>query len=119
MTRLLPTALFVLLSVHLGGCTNNSGANWATADFNKYDKNYKPFPTERLRTGMSRAEIQSLFGSHLERSGADEGGEIYSVDRWVDVAGPDYLEDRLVLRIAGDRLRSWRIEKVRQTVTVR
>ncbi|MBX9841036.1 MAG: hypothetical protein K2Z80_04415 [Xanthobacteraceae bacterium] len=112
MMRSLLTALSVILSAQLAGCGSNPvGSNWAEADFNKYDHNYKPLPTERLRTGMSRSELAGLFGPHLVRIGADEGGEIYKVDRWVSVAGPDYIGDRLVLRIADDRLRAWRIEK--------
>ena len=49
-----------LLMVLLSGCASSpSGANWAVADFNKYDRNYASFDTQGISSsvGLSK-EVQ-------------------------------------------------------------
>jgi hypothetical protein len=81
------------------------------ADFNKYDRNYAPFPTERLKIGMSKAEAVAIFGVGMKSVSAEANGETYEVEKWKSVAGPDYIDERLIMRFDRDRLATWKVEK--------
>jgi|GEM_PF-6034989 hypothetical protein len=110
--------LMTLVAVSAAGCvTNPEGSNWALADFNKYDRNYATFPVDRLAIGMPKAEVRSLFGDKLHRVSADAATETFVVERWVAVAGPDYVGERLMLRLDHDRLAGWKVDNG-GTVTV-
>src|SRR4051812_35542107 len=90
MGRMVALALAGMLC----GCASNpSGSNWAAADLNKYGQNYAPFPTERLRIGMSVKELVPIFASGMVRVAAAPDGEVFKVDKWVSVAGPDYVDE--------------------------
>lgn len=52
-----------------------------------------------------------MFGANIRRVSAEQTGETYVVDRWKSVAGPDYVDERLVMRFDRDRLATWKIEK--------
>jgi len=100
------------LAVMLTGCASSpQGANWALADFNKYDRNYAAFPTEKLRIGMPKGEALSLFGANAKSVSAEANGETYVVDKWLAVAGPDYVEERLFMRFERDKLANWKVDK--------
>src|SRR6266404_472510 len=102
--------LTMLTAISVAGCvTNPEGSNWALADFNKYDRNYAPFPTDRLAIGMSKAQVTSLFGNYLHRVSADSATETFVVERWVAIAGPDYVGERLMLRFDHERLAGWKV----------
>jgi hypothetical protein len=108
-----PSVIFViLLALGVASCASNpEGSNWALADFNKYDRNYAPFPTDRLKIGMSKAEAQAMFGANMKRVSADQETETFVVDRWVAVAGPDYVGEQLFMRFDRDRLANWKVDK--------
>jgi hypothetical protein len=95
----------ILCSLGVAGCASNpTGSNWALADFNKYDRNYAAFPTDQLKIGMSKAEAQAMFGPNMRRVSAEPSAETYVVDKWVSVAGPDYVGEQLIMRFDRDRL---------------
>jgi hypothetical protein len=109
--------LAALMCVVLTNCGASTGADWATADFNKYGSNYAPFPVERLKTGMSKAEVSSIFSSGM-RPVSGGSHEVYAVDRWVSAPGPDYVGERLFLRFEGGKLSHWKIEAANTAVVV-
>lgn len=109
--------LIVMLA--LGGCaTNPEGSNWGLADLNKYGKNYAPFPTDRLQIGMPKAAVVAMFGGSMQRVAAEPTAETFVVERWVSVAGPDYVGERLFLRIDRDRLANWKIDQAGQSTVM-
>lgn len=111
-------ALLILVALSATGCaTNPQGSNWALADFNKYDRNYSAFPTDRLAIGMPKAQVLPFFGDNLHRVSAEATTETFVVERWVAVAGPDYVGERLFLRFERDRLAAWKTDNG-GTVTV-
>lgn len=101
-----------LLALGVANCASNpEGSNWALADFNKYDRNYAPFPTDRLKIGMPKAEAQAIFGVNMKSVSAGPETESFVVDRWVAVAGPDYVGEQLSMRFDRDRLANWKVDK--------
>src|SRR5688500_4572118 len=97
--RLFLSAIAICALAGCVGCASNpAGSNWALADFNKYDRNYQPFPIQRLRIGMAKNEVLALLpaGANVSLMSAGSGGETYTAERWHAVAGPDYLDERLV-----------------------
>lgn len=106
----------VLICAALPNCGANSGADWATADFNKYDNNYAPFPVERLKNGMSKSDVSAILPAMKPVSGGRS--EVYAVDRWVSAPGPDYVGERLFLRFDGGKLSQWKIESAATAVVV-
>jgi hypothetical protein len=105
------SALLVTISIAMAGCVSNpEGSNWAVADLNKYDRNYAAFPTDRLKIGMPKAEAQAMFGGNMKRVSADPVAETFVVERWVAVAGPDYVGERLFMRFDRDRLANWKVD---------
>jgi hypothetical protein len=103
-------AIMLFAAGCVAGCVSNpQGSNWALADFNKYERNYAAFPTERLQIGMSKVDAQAMFGQNMTRVAAEPTAETYAVDKWVSVAGPDYIGERLYLRFDHDRLANWRV----------
>lgn len=108
--------LAVLMCATLPNCGTNNGADFATADFNKYDNNYAPFPVEKLKSGMSKAEVSGVLPAMRPVSGGSS--EVYAVDKWVSVAGPDYVGERLFLRFDRGKLSQWKIETANTAVVV-
>ena len=109
-------SLFALGAV---GCASNpEGSNWALADLNKYDRNYASFPTDRLKIGMSKAEAQAMFGANMKRVSEEPTAETFVVERWVAVAGPDYVGERLFMRFDRDQLANWKIDNANVTTVV-
>jgi len=101
--------LFVVLLM-MGGCASNpSGSSWAVADFNKYDKNYEPFPTSQLSIGASKDGVLALLGSDYEPVEAGSEYEVLAYQQWVSVAGPDYVGKTLYLKLEGGRLAHWKV----------
>jgi hypothetical protein len=102
-------SLFVVLFM-LGGCASNpSGSSWAVADFNKYDKNYAPFPTKQLSIGMSKNEVLALLGSDYELVEAGLEYDVLAYQQWVAVHGPDYVGKTLYLKLEHGQLTHWSI----------
>ena len=110
--RRLPVGIAaILFAVCVAACASNpKGSNWALADLNKYDRNYTPFPTGRLKIGMPKAEAQAMFGANMKRVSADPAAETFVVERWVAVAGPDYVGERLFMRFDRERLANWKVD---------
>lgn len=103
---------FVLITtlLLLGGCASNpGGSSWALADFNKYDKNYAPFPTKQLAIGSSKNEILSLFKSEYELVEGGSRYEVWAYQQWVSVAGPDYVGKTLYLKLENGQLTHWKV----------
>ncbi len=90
------------------GCASPRGSSWAVADFNKYDLNYEPFPTEQLRIGQSKGDALRVLGPKFKTIEASEEGEVLSWDRWVSVVGPDYVGERLLCRFRDAKLVQWK-----------
>jgi hypothetical protein len=108
----------ILFAICVVGCASNpQGSNWALADINKYDRNYAAFPTDRLKIGMSKAEAQAMFGANMKPVSAEPTAETFVVERWIAVAGPDYVGERLFMRFDRDRLANWKVENA-NVVTV-
>ena len=105
--RILPLAVFLAL---LSGCASNpSGSSWGTADFNKYDKNYAPFPTKQLSIGASKNDVLSMLGSDYELVEAGSEYEVLAYQQWVSVAGPDYVGKTLYLNLRNNKLTHWKV----------
>lgn len=111
-------AFAVTIIPFLAGCNSPSGASWAEADFNKYDKNYADFPVDRLTIGMPKAEVERIFGPKLVSSGADASFESYTVEKWVSAPGPDFVGEHLHLRFKDGRLSDWHVERPSQATIV-
>ena len=102
-------SLLVVLLM-LGGCASSpSGSSWAVADFNKYDKNYAPFPAKQLSIGASKDQVLSLLGSDYELVEAGSEYEVLVYQQWVSVAGPDYVGKTLYLKLESQQLTHWKI----------
>ncbi len=100
----------VTMLLVLNGCASNpSGSSWAHADFNKYDQNYSPFPTQQLEIGASKDQIISLLGTSYDLAEAGSGYEVLAYPQWVSVAGPDYVGKTLYLKLVGKRLTHWKV----------
>ncbi|SRR6266478_8005870 len=105
-------SVIIVVFFALASCASNpEGSNWALADLNKYDRNYAPFPTDRIKIGMSKAEAQAMFGANMKRVSAESAAETYVVERWVAVAGPDYVGEQFFMRFDRDRLANWKVDK--------
>jgi hypothetical protein len=105
--KYLPILALVAL---LSGCASNpSGSSWAVADFNKYDKNYAPFPTKQLSIGAPKTEVISLLGSDYELVEAGSKYEVLAYQQWVSVAGPDYIGKTLYLKLENGQLTHWKV----------
>ena len=100
----------LIVALALNGCASNpNGSNWALADLNKYDSNYAPFPTEQLSIGASKEEVTALLGADYSLVEASSQYEVLTYQQWVSVAGPDYVDKTLYLRIENDELTHWKI----------
>lgn len=100
--------LVVLLSV-VGCASNPSGSSWAVADYNKYDKNYAPFPTKQLSIGASKDQVFALIGPDYELVEAGSEYEVLAYQQWVSVAGPDYVGKTLYVKLESGQLTHWKV----------
>lgn len=102
------TAL-ILIALMFSGCANPAGSSWWITDFNKYDENYSPFPTNKLRIGLSRDELRSVMASEYSVVEGGEGYEVIAYQRWKSAPGPDYVDQTLYIRLVNDRVKNWKI----------
>jgi hypothetical protein len=84
------------------GCAAPQGAHWATADFDKRGEYYAAFPTERLRIGMTLAEVQALFGNKLRLGAQGPDYRVFYVKQWESQPGEDEVNGILALNFVGD-----------------
>ena len=97
------TLLFLLLAILLTGCASNpKGSSWLVADFNKYGKNYAPFPTNQLDIGMTKSDLLSVLGADYEIVEAGQEYEILAYQQWASVTGPDYVKKTLYLKVVNN-----------------
>jgi hypothetical protein len=102
--------LFVPLLMIITGCASAPrGANWALADFGKYDKNYATLQTNRIEIGQSKAALLDVLPKEFRTVEAGQGYEVLAFQKWKAVAGPDYVEQTLYVRIADDRVTHWKL----------
>lgn len=101
---LIPITLMVL-----SGCASPSGANWALADFNKYDRNYAEFQTQNLTIGAPKQEILTKLGENYSVVEAGKGYEVIAYQQWVAAAGPDYVGKTLYLQFDNQELSHWKV----------
>jgi len=101
--------IFVVAAFISGCASSPSGTSWAVADFNKYDKNYSPFPTKKISIGALKSELISLLGSDYELVEAGQKYEVLAYQQWVSVAGPDYVGKTLYLKLENDNLTHWKV----------
>ena len=99
----------LLFAVVLTSCANPAGSSWWVTDFNKYDKNYAPFQTGKIRIGQSKMELQNVLGGDYKVVEAGEGYEIVAYEKWASVLGPDYVDQTLYVRLANDKVQKWKI----------
>ena len=110
--------LLTILSLFLISCaTTDHGANWAVADFNKYNVSYHDFPTQMLEIGLSKSVVISAFGNGYEKIEMGEGYEIIAYQKWKAVVGPDFVEKTIYLKFESDKLSHFKISN--DTVVVR
>jgi hypothetical protein len=107
MSRLV--LLLLALSVLQGCASSPTGSTWAYADFNKYDKNYAPFPTSQIKIGQSKADITAILGNGYSVVEAGDGYEVIAYQKWKSVPGPDYVEQTLYIRLVAGEIRNWKI----------
>lgn len=86
-----------------------ASTSWALADFNKYEKNYSPFPTKEISIGASKIAILKLLDSNYELVKAGKDYEVLSYQQWISVGGLDYVGKTLYLKIESDQLAYWKI----------
>ena len=108
-SSMIAALMLALVAIALPGCTTQGGANWWTADFNKYDKNYADFPTSQIRIGQSKDALTSLLGEDYAVIEATAEYEILAYEKWAAPAGPDYVESRLLLRMEKEKLVRWTV----------
>jgi hypothetical protein len=61
--------------------------------------------------GMTKADAQAIFGPNMKSVSAGPETETFVVDRWVAVAGSDYVGEQLSMRFEHDRLANWKADK--------
>ena len=101
--------LSILFALVLGSCGHPEGATWFAADFNKYDLNYAEFQTEKIVIGQSKEELISALGLRHKVVEMGDKREVLAFERWASVGGPDYVEQRLLVRIEDGAVKRWRI----------
>jgi hypothetical protein len=107
----------VFLVCLLPGCgTTSNGAIWAYADFNKYEKNYLGFPTQKLKIGSPKWEVTHALGTRYEVVEASQDIEVISYEKWKSVPGPDYVDKKLLLRFKDLYLTDWKIAQGTTTI---
>ena len=107
MNKAIPTCLPCLLA---GCATNSNRAYWAYADFNKLDKNYLEFPTNKLKIGFSKSQVVNLVGSDYEIIEASSEAEVIMFEKWKSVPGPDYIDKKLIVRFENTKVVNWKVE---------
>lgn len=107
----------LLLCFCLAACAP-AGANWLVADFNKSGKNYAPFPLQRIRIGQSENELVRVLGKDFRVVEASSDGTTLEWERWESVPGPDYVVERLLVRVVGGRAAQWRVITVQASQSV-
>ena len=93
---------FVILSINffiLSCVTMNNGANWFYADFSTYEKNYNDFDTSKINIGMTESELKKIFPFESNVVEATKDYKIIQFEKWRAVPGPDYIEQKLLLKI--------------------
>ena len=104
---MIPLFLMSLISC----VTMDSGANWLTADFTAYDKNYNDFEIDKIEIEMTKDElIESLNIPHRVMSVTSDY-EVLEFEKWRSVPGTDYVEERLLVKIQDDRVKEYTIVK--------
>lgn len=107
MTRL---ALVIIIPLMLAGCASPDGADPMLADFNKYDHNYAAFPTDRLTIGEPKGALVAALGDGTATTvEAGAGYEVLAFQRWKAVAGPDYVDQTLYVRLDAGAVSHWKI----------
>lgn len=107
--RLLP--IVVLLA-----CVTPKGADlWV--DLDKHDLNYADFPTEQLVVGADESVLREIGRGRTVEAG--DGYRVLAFDKWVSTSGPDYVVERLFVRVNGGRIANWRVERVTTDAVLR
>lgn len=102
----------------LTGCVEApEGANWALADFNKYERNYEEFDLNAISVGENFSTVSKKIGPDFKVVEATQGYQIAAFQRWVAVAGPDYVGETLYIKVLQNgTIGSWKLSK--DTVSV-
>ena len=82
----------------------DSGANWFYADFSAYDKNYSDFEVEKIIIGMPETELLEAIVIPYRIQSVTEEYKILEFEKWRSVPGPDYVEERLLVKITDDEV---------------
>jgi len=99
----------ILATFLLTACASPEGSDWGVADFNKYDKNYLDFPTNKLVIGTDKDYLVKLLGEDFDTVEASSSYEVLAYPKWKSVYGPDYIEKTLYLRVEEGKLAKWKI----------
>jgi hypothetical protein len=102
----------------LAGCVEApEGANWALADFNKYERNYEAFDLGAISVGEEFSSVSKEIGGDFRVVEATQSYQIAAFQRWVAVAGPDYVEETLYVKVMQNgTIGAWKVTK--DTVSV-
>jgi hypothetical protein len=108
---ILPKALTGLVIIFLvQGCAKmDNGADWALADFNKYDRNYAPFPTDKIIIGGDFNDAVKEIGSKYSVVEESSLYRIIAFQQWASVLGPDYVQKTLYMEVSSGKVVSWKI----------
>jgi hypothetical protein len=92
----------------LTGCAQMpNGATWAVADFALYGQNYRPFPLQMMQPGLTRQLLHDNIEGGLKQMGASD---VWVAQRFASVPGPDYVAERLYVRVESDMVTAWQVE---------
>lgn len=88
-----------------------------TADLNKKNgQNYREFDTSNIKVGMPKDALLTTLPGLPKVAEAGVGYEVLAFDRWAAVAGPDYVQQLLYVRIANGIVENWKI--VSETIEI-
>lgn len=104
-------AVLVIISTLLISCvTMSNGANWMLADFSAYDKNYSDFDLSVITIGAPESSAYDLFPPYKPKVvAATKTSKILQYEKWRAIAGPDYLEQKLFIKIENGEISEYRL----------
>ncbi len=102
-------ATAIALAALLGGCAGTNNPNFAFADFAYYGNNYDEFPLYVMKPGLTRQELANTVKGGLKQIAPDS--DVWVAYRFPAVMGPDYVSERLFVKVSGDRVIGYTVVK--------
>jgi len=102
--------LLIFFSFSFISCVSTeTGANWWVKDFGTEDKNYKDFDTSILSIGMTEQELHEKLTIPYTISEMTNTYKVLRYEKWRAVAGSDYVEQVLSIKITNNILSEFKI----------